>query len=51
MDEVKTLNDIFYPYRTTTPSCFNIPDLENVTLELKPQYAHRLPKFTNIKDS
>jgi len=31
-----TLNDIFYPPRTTAQSCFNISALENVTLELKP---------------
>jgi len=34
-----TLNDIFYLSRTTARACFNISALENVTLELKPQYA------------
>jgi len=45
MGEVKILNDIFYPPRTTTPSRFNIPALENVILELKLQYAHMLSKL------
>ena len=37
MSEVRTLNDIFYSPRTSIPSCFNVPALENVTLKLKPQ--------------
>jgi len=51
MGESRTLNDVFYPPRTTTPLCFNIPALENVILELKPQYAHMTPKFTGIEDA
>jgi len=51
MGEARTLTDIFYPPKTTTPSCFNVPALENVNLELKPQYAHMLPKFTGIEDA
>ena len=51
MDEVRTHNDIFYLPRTTTSSCFNILALENVTLELKPQYTHTLPKFTGKEDA
>jgi len=40
-----------YPPMTTEPLCFNILDPENVTLELKPQYANMLPKFTDIEDA
>jgi len=36
---------------TTTPACFNISTLGNVTLELKPQFAHMLPKFMGIEDA
>ena len=50
MGEARTLNDTFCPPRTTTPSCFNISALENVTFELWPQYAHMLPEFTGIYD-
>ena len=51
MSEDRILNDIFYPPKTTTPLCFNIPALENVTLKLKPQYAHMLHKFTGVEDA
>ena len=43
-----TLNYIFYPPGTIAQSCLNIPALENITFELKPQYAHMLPKFTGV---
>jgi len=51
MGEAEIVNDIFYPPRTTIPSCFNISALENITLELKNRYAHMLPKFTGIEDA
>jgi len=55
MDEaqsrLRTLNDIFYPPRTTKSSCFNILVLENVTLKLKLQYTHMLPKYMSIEDA
>ena len=47
----RMLNDIFYPLRTTEPSCFNIPTLENVSLKLKPQSIHMLPMFTGIENA
>jgi len=34
--EVRPLNNIFYPPRTTMPSCSNILALENVTHKLNP---------------
>ena len=49
--EGRTLNGIFYQSRTTALSCFNIPALENVALELKPQYTHMLPNFTDVEDA
>jgi len=51
MGKVRTLNDIFYPSRITTPCSFNIPALENITLKLKPQYTYILHKFTTIDDA
>jgi len=47
----RTLNDIFYPPKITTTSSFNTAALENVTLELKPQYTNVLPKFTGLQDA
>ena len=52
MAQERPLNDIFYPPRTTLPSCFNLPDLEpNVTFELRPHYTQMLPKFTGLEDA
>jgi len=46
---LRMLNDIFYPPRTTEPSCFKIEALEDFTLKLKPQYTVLLLKFTGIE--
>ena len=43
--KLRTLNYMFYPPRTTAPSCFNIPTLENATFKLKRQYTHTFLKF------
>ena len=32
----RILNDIFYPSTISKPSCYNIPALENVSLNLSP---------------
>jgi len=45
----RTLRDIFYPPKTMEPSHFNAPSLNNITFELKPQYAHILPKFATLR--
>jgi len=46
-----TINGFFYPVRTTALSCFNTHALENVTLELKPQYAYMLAKLKRVDDA
>ena len=45
----RILNDIFCPPRSPTLSCFNISAVENISLKLKPQYTHILPKFIGIE--
>ena len=40
MEQERQLNEIFYPHRTTLPSCFNIPDLRpKVAFKLRPHYT------------
>jgi len=37
----RALNEIFYPPRSTLPSCFNLATLgTNVNLKLKPHYSN-----------
>jgi len=51
MTEERSLSDIFYPPRTTMPSCFNLADLgPTVTFDLIP-YTQMLPKFTGLEDA
>jgi len=46
------LNDIFYPLRTTSPSCFNLLDLgPNVTFELRLHYTQILLKVTGLENA
>ena len=48
----KALNEIFYPQRSTLPSCFNLPALgTNVNLKLEPHYIQMLPKFIGLEDA
>jgi len=52
MEQERPLNDIFYPPRTTLPSCFNLPDLRpNGIFELRSHYTQMLPKFTCLEDA
>ena len=45
------MNEIFYPPRSTLPSCFNLPALgTNVNLKLEPHYIQMLLKFTGLED-
>ena len=51
MAQERTLSDIFYPPRTTFPSCFVMPNIApNVTFKLKPHYSQMLLKFTGLED-
>ena len=48
----RPLNEIFFPPRSTLPSCFNLPALgANVNLKLEPHYIQMLPKFTGLEDA
>jgi len=48
----RPLSDIFYPPRTTLPSCFNLHDLgSNVSFKLRSHYTQMLAKFTSLEDA
>jgi len=50
--EPRSLNKIFYPPRSTNPSCFQISNLgENVQFAFIPQYTTMLPKFSGEGDA
>jgi len=43
----RSLNQIFYPPRSTNPSCFQTPQLGgDVQFSFSPQYTTILPKFS-----
>lgn len=47
----RTLNDIFYPARSSQPSCFVLPAIRgNVNFELKHHNIVLLPKFSGVED-
>ena len=45
MAQLPSLQDWFYPIRTSLPSCIQLPDVGDDQFELKPQYINILPKF------
>ena len=45
MAQPPSLQDRFYPIRTSLPSCIQLPDVRDDQFELKPQYINTLPKF------
>ena len=45
MAQPPSLQDRFYPIRTSLPSCIQLPDVGDDQFELKPQYINTLPKF------
>jgi len=48
----RALNKIFYPPRSTLPSCLNLPTLgANVNLKLEPNYIPMLPKLTRLESA
>ena len=52
MAQERSLNNIFYPPRTTLPSCFNLHDLgSNVSFKLRSHYTQMLAKFTSLEDA
>jgi len=49
MAQQPTLQDRFYPIRTSLPSCISLPDVGDNQFELKPQYLNTLPKFQGFE--
>ena len=45
MTQPPSLQDRFYPIRTSFPSCIQLPDVGDDQFELKLQYINTLPKF------
>ena len=44
-----SLQDRFYPIRTSLPSCIKLPKANNNNFELKPQFINTLPKFHGLE--
>jgi len=44
-----SLQDRFYPMRTSLPSCIQIPSIGDNNFELKPQFINTLPKFHGLE--
>jgi len=49
MAQQPTLQDRFYPIRTSLLSCISLPDVGDNQFELKPQYINTLPKFRGFE--
>ena len=49
MAQPPSLQDRFYPIRTSLPSCIQLPDEGIDQFELKPQYINTLPKFHGLE--
>ena len=44
-----SLQDRFYPIRTSLPSCIKLPEANRNNFELKPQFINTLPKFHGLE--
>ena len=44
-----SLQDRFYPIRTTLPSCIQLPSVGEHNFELKPQFINTLHKFYGLE--
>ena len=44
-----SLQDRFYPIRTSIPSCIKLPKANRNNFELKPQFINTLPKFHGLE--
>ena len=49
MAQLTSLQDKFYPIRTTLPSCIQLPSVSEHNFELKPQFINTLPKFHGLE--
>ena len=48
-DRLTSLQDRFYPIRTSLPSCIQLSSVGEYNFELKPQFINTLPKFHSIE--
>ena len=44
-----SLQDKFYPIRTSLPSCILVPEANGNNFELKPQFINTLPRFHGLE--
>ena len=44
-----SLQDRFYPIRTSLPSCIKLPEANGNNFELNPQFINTLPKFHDLE--
>ena len=44
-----SLQDRFYPIRTSLPSCIKLSEANGNNFELKPQFINSLPKFHGLE--
>jgi len=44
-----SLQDKFYPIRTSLPSCILLPEANENNFELKPQFINTLPRFHGLE--
>ena len=49
MAQSTSLQDRFYPIRTSLPSCILLPSVGKYNFELKPQFINTLPKFHGLE--
>ena len=49
MAQPTTLQERFYPLRTSLPSCIQLPGANGNSFELKPQFINTLPKFHDLE--
>ena len=49
MAKSTSLQDRFYPIRTSLPSCIQLPLVGKYNFELKPQFINTLPKFHGLE--
>jgi len=49
MVQPSSLQDRFYPIRTSLPSCIRLPEVVGDNLELKPQFISTLPKYHDLE--
>ena len=49
MAQSTSLQDRFYPIRTSLPSCISLPSVGEHNFELKPQFINTLPKFHGLE--